>query len=137
MNEEKLIAVVRQHLNSGLRAISPLELKGLAESRQMALQRQKAPQTQQVMQLAGAHGVSYRAWGLADIGQAFSRSRGLRIFLAVFFLMTGMLLASIWKGHAEIAELVEVDSALLSEELPPDAFLDKGFAGWLSYSSSE
>jgi hypothetical protein len=40
-----------------------------------------------------------------------------------------------WNHFEQAAENEEVDSALLSDDLPPAAYLDKGFQAWLERSS--
>lgn len=40
-----------------------------------------------------------------------------------------------WNDQQRIAEAEEVDSALLADDLPIDAYLDSGFGEWLKRSS--
>jgi Protein of unknown function (DUF3619). len=36
-----------------------------------------------------------------------------------------------WQQSQRIAELEEIDSQLLTDDLPIDAYLDRGFQNWL------
>ena len=48
-----------------------------------------------------------------------------------------MWIAFYWHSVQYVTELEEVDSALLSDDLPPEAFLDNDFFEWLKDDSSE
>jgi len=52
-------------------------------------------------------------------------------------LLLGMWISFYWHSMEYVAELEEVDSALLTDDLPPDAFLDNDFFEWLKDDSSE
>jgi uncharacterized protein DUF3619 len=36
-----------------------------------------------------------------------------------------------WQQNQRVAELEEIDSQLLTDDLPIDAYLDRGFQSWL------
>ena len=42
-----------------------------------------------------------------------------------------------WQQNQRIAELEEIDSQLLTDDLPIDAYLDRGFQNWLKKRSAE
>ena len=42
-----------------------------------------------------------------------------------------------WHSHQYVTEIGDVDSALLADELPPEAFLDNDFFEWLKDSPEE
>jgi len=125
MNEQHFAYKVRQHLNRGLHDINPETLDRLAAAREMALSRHSQ---------AIAHPV------LATAGSIFSfRFENLRIsqLLAAFALLVCTLYSAFWVADQRVQELGNIDSAILSDELPLGAFTDKGFAAWLNSSSSE
>ena len=127
MNEERYASRIRQALNHGLKDIAPACARRLEAARHLALTRQKqsAPQ----MALAGhtAHGVFRFA---AD-------NRYLRQILAVMALLLGMWISFYMDSVTYVGAIEEVDSALLSGDLPPEAFLDNDFFHWLLDDSSE
>jgi hypothetical protein len=41
-----------------------------------------------------------------------------------------------WQQNQRIAELEEIDSQLLTDDLPIDAYLDRGFQNWLKKRSA-
>lgn len=126
MTEERFVYQIRQRLNRGLDQISPGALRRLEAARHHALAHQKAAAC--TLALAGVR-------GLPEIG-VFLGERG-RQLMAVLLLLLGLAVAVYWQGHQYVSDLEDVDSALLADSIPPDAFLDKGFAAWLDDSSGD
>lgn len=130
MNEERYASRVRQALNYGLNDISPAVSRRLEAARHMAVAHQK--QSSHVMELAGGH----------SLGSVSISLRGQRNFpyarqaLAVVALLIGMWLSFYWHSVQYITELEEVDSALLADDLPPEAFLDNEIFEWLKADDS-
>ena len=126
MNEERYAYRVRQALNHGLKDIPPAASRRLEAARHLALGRQKqaAPQ----MALASFGGPSFR------LG---SHVPYLKQILAIAALLLGMWISFYWHSVQYVTALEEVDSALLTDELPPDAFLDNDFFEWLLDDSPE
>jgi hypothetical protein len=97
----------------------------LHQARQTALNRQ---------------GISVRGLRIAGIGNFgnmlesafFSNARNL---LAVMALSVGATGAYYWNAFEQAQEYEEIDSALLADELPPSAYLDRGFHAWLERAS--
>lgn len=118
MNEHEFQFRVRQHLNTSARQISPSVASRLHEARQKALARQK---------------VAVRGFSLAGVGHAFTERALPRGRTAIAMLL--ILLVAVGSGllgeMQRMAELEEVDSALLSDDLPIDAYLDQGFDAWV------
>ncbi|RPJ45965.1 MAG: DUF3619 family protein [Betaproteobacteria bacterium] len=100
-----------------------------------------------VMQLAAAREralaglrespVSVPAWA----GQLVSRitqrpAAGLRYVLPMAILMLGLIGIVYWQaGNGSGNELADLDARLLTDDLPIDAYLDKGFDSWLKRQS--
>ena len=125
MNEERYASRVRQALNHGLKDIPPASARRLEAARHLALLRQKraAPQ----MLLAG-HNTSWL--------RIATDNRHMRQILAVLALLLGMWISFYLDSVNYITALEEVDSALLSDDLPPEAFLDNDFFEWLKDDTS-
>ena len=126
MREERYGFRVRQALNHGLRDIPPAVSRRLEAARHLALshQKQAAPQTS----LAGLGSTSFRSG---------THTPYFKQFLAVVALLLGMWISFYWHSVQYVTEIEEVDSALLTDDLPPDAFLDNDFFEWLVDDSSE
>ena len=60
----------------------------------------------------------------------------MRQILAVLALLLGMWISFYLDSVNYITALEEVDSALLADDLPPEAFLDNDFFEWLKDDTS-
>jgi hypothetical protein len=112
----------RQILNEGLDHLDDKITRRLHESRQSALARQR--QSIGVLRLAGlGHGLD------------FDFSAHARTLLAIVALSIGATGTYYWNAFEQAQVFEEIDSALLADELPPSAYLDKGFHAWLERGS--
>jgi hypothetical protein len=125
MNEERYASRVRQALNHGLKDIPPASARRLEAARHLALAHQKQAVPQ--MALAG-HNASWFRFA--------TDNRYMRQILAVLALLLGMWISFYMDSVKYISALEEVDSALLADDLPPEAFLDNDFFEWLKDSTS-
>lgn len=85
-----------------------------------------------------AQGVGVSASGAAVLG--FSRSRWwLRAasVLPLVALIGGLVLIQEWQIRTQVSVAAEVDEALLSDDLPINAYRDPGFAEFLKAPASE
>ncbi|GBG01007.1 membrane protein [Azospira sp. I13] len=123
MNEQHFAYQVRRHLNQGTMALSPSVMDRLAAARTQALAHQRMPS--HVPVLAGL-GVHFHMDNLRP-----------RHFLAALALAIGLSSGMFWQAQEQVAELEEVDSALLADDLPLDAYTDQGFAAWLDENPDE
>ena len=122
MNEAQFGNKVRHLLNQGL-SVDAATAERLRAARERALARQK---------LEPAH-------GLVFAGQAFGGWAGiaLRVLLPIIMLAIAVAAVYLWQNNQRIAELEEIDAQLLTDDLPPDAYLDRGFQNWLKKRSAE
>lgn len=126
MNEERYAYRVRQALNLGLNDIPPAASRRLEAARHLALAHQKPAEPEMVTANAGTS--SFRSGAYTPY---------LKQALAVLALLLGMWISFYWHSIQYVTELEDVDSALLTDDLPPDAFLDNDFFEWLKDDSSE
>ncbi|MDD5177235.1 MAG: DUF3619 family protein [Sterolibacterium sp.] len=77
--------------------------------------------------------------GLSMAGVGYFASEVLlpkaRTVIALVMLAIGVVGTYYWNNFQQAAENEEIDSALLSDELPINAYLDHGFSAWLEHSS--
>ena len=125
MNEPQFGNKIRQALNQG----AQLDAKTLARLRQA---REKALRQQLV-----AHPVPGLAWADGVVGN-FGGYTGfsLRVVLPMVVLVGGLLAINSWQQNLRVAEAEEIDARLLADDLPLDAYLDKGFEAWLKKRST-
>lgn len=88
-----------------------------------------------------AHHDAMPAWSMAWAGYGKSRwperpASGLRHALPVAILILGLMGIVFWQsGNGRGYELADIDARLLTDDLPLDAYLDKGFDSWLKRQS--
>lgn len=125
MNELHVAYRIKQHLNRGLQDIEPSIGDRLRKAREAALGKQKVAEHAPVFVGAGAF-VQHHIEGM--------RPRHL-IVAALLFLAT--VAYTQWHAARHVAELEAVDSALLADDMPIEAFVDRGFEEWLKSSSED
>jgi hypothetical protein len=110
---------IRHLLNQGA-ALDPAKRERLRAARQQALERQR---TEPAPALRWADNVlgSFDGW----------RGLSARVLLPVAVLVLAVSGIYTWQEKRRVAELVEIDSELLTDDLPIDAYLDRGFQNWL------
>lgn len=105
-------------------------------AREQALQRARA-----VRQAAeSAEPVVVLGQGMAGtlrLGSGAGTNWWLRLGSAVPLLVLagGLLLIQEWQSRSQIQAAVEIDTALLSDSVPPDAYADPGFVEFLRTSA--
>ena len=118
MNEMQFGHRIRQLLTQGTQ-VRPDVARQLAAARMRALERQRA----EVTGLAWADNVVGRMGGWSGFA--------LRVLLPIALLVgSGAALYS-WQQNRLAAEVEEIDAQLLTDDLPIDAYLDRGFQNWL------
>ena len=125
MNEMQFGNRIRQILNSGL-ALSADQSARLSAARSQALQRQRR-------ELAPA-----LAWAdnvLGSLGGWTGLS--LRVVVPAVALLVSFAAIYTWQQNQRVAEVEEIDALLLADELPIDAYLDRGFQNWLKKRLAE
>lgn len=74
------------------------------------------------------------AGGAALLGSVWWNRFGA--VLPLVALVVGLVSISVWQEDQRFKELAEVDSALLTDDLPPAAYTDPGFAQFLKAEGS-
>lgn len=125
MNEQHFANKVRQVLNQGLH-FDAATLKRLRAARERALERQR-PEPAPAL-----------AWAYNVLG-SFGGWSGLSLRLLAPLVALGIAAAAIytWQQNQRVAEMVDIDAQLLTDDLPIDAYLDRGFQNWLKKRVAE
>jgi hypothetical protein len=119
MNEERFAEQVRQLLNQGT-DVDAATAERLRAARELALSRQRpepAPAVRWADNVLGTLG------GWSGVS--------LRLLLPAAILVAAVATLYSWQQTQSVAEGEEIDAELLSDELPIDAYLDRGFQDWL------
>jgi hypothetical protein len=125
MNEQQFGNRVRHLLNQGLE-LDPAKRERLRAGRERALERQRA---EPVPALRWADNVlgSFDGW----------RGLSARVLLPLAVLVLAVSGIYTWQEKRRLAELVDIDSQLLTDDLPIDAYLDRGFQNWLKNRAAD
>jgi hypothetical protein len=117
-------------LDQGTRSVHPDISERLRIAREQALARRRIVELQasSSLQVASLSGGLTLGWGW-----------GTRIssLLPAILLLIGLLAISAFGDDQRAHELADVDTELLSDELPPDAYVDSGFAKFLQLKGRE
>ena len=114
---------IRHILNQGTHEVRPAVAERLAAARQRALERHSPEPA-----LVWADNVT------GSIGWAGLALRVL-VPLAMLVAFGGALYT--WQQNQRAAEIEEVDALLLTDDLPIDAYLDRGFQNWLKKRAAD
>lgn len=120
MPDQKIIRFVTRHLDASVSRLNREQTDRLFAARQAAL---RAHAQRSTSRLAGVAGVFH-----LDI---FAR-RALVNACAALIVALG---AAYWHASQYVGELEELDSAILTDEMPIDVITDKGFDAWLKSAS--
>jgi hypothetical protein len=130
MNDEIRFAnKVRQALNEGARVDARIAER-LHAAREEALAQRKAEREPALVWLRGAAAGVIRGFG--GLG-GFS----VRLLLPTALLVAGLIAIYSWQKEQRAADVEALDAQLLADDLPIDAYLDRGFEAWLKKVSSD
>lgn len=114
-----------EYLDEGTSALDSATVAQLAAARRQAVAAMPVPASVASARMAHA--------GLGDfVVQHFHGRHAWMSMLAVLAIML-MVFAAIQKNYTQ--NPVEADALLLASDLPPEAYVDKGFDAWLQNSS--
>ena len=124
--EHELARTIVQHLDYGVDQLGPGTRERLLAARRAALSHYR----EQPVTISG----------LAWAGQAVARITeqhyiNTRQLLAISTLLAALVGIAYWQTNGATNDLAEIDAGLLTDELPLNAYLDKGFDSWLKRSS--
>ena len=119
MNEPQFAARIRHLLNQGAH-VEPRVADRLKAARELALSRQRA---ERAPVLVWADNVLGNGWGWGSLSA--------RVVLPVVMLAVAAFGIYRWQENQRLAEVVEIDTQLLTDDLPIDAYLDRGFQNFL------
>ena len=116
---------VAARLSGGTHALPHDIGERLRVARTQALARRRVPARAPVVVASG---------GTATLGNVWWTRLGA--VLPLVALVAGLITISAWQEDQRASELAEVDSALLTDDLPPAAYTDPGFAQFLKTEGS-
>jgi hypothetical protein len=123
--DDELARKLVHYLDDGVDRLEPRVRERLAAARRNALSHYREPAP---------------VFGLAWAGHAVARLTGRRshsgsLLIAATALVLAMAGVLYWQSTRPTNGIAEIDLYLLTDELPINAYLDKGFDSWLKRSS--
>lgn len=118
MNEQQFANNLRRALDESARTLTPALSERLRAARERALVSRRAER------------VSALAWADNVVGGGFG-GFWLRLVLPAIFVLLAVAGIYGWQQNQRLAEIEEIDAELLTDDLPIDAYLDRGFQEWL------
>src|SRR5262249_28435118 len=120
--DDELARKIAQQLDHGVERLNPATRERLAAARKLALSRfRERPET-----------VSGLAWAMNAIShKGDQRSHGARYLIAIAGLVLPLIGFPYWQSMPR-ADFSEIDVDLLTDDLPLNAYFDKGFDPWLN-----
>jgi hypothetical protein len=137
MNEIKFTNKIRQALNEGARLHGDRGAhvaERLRAARERAIERRRIAR---VPSLAWTRGMAGSAGGSMAGGFGGTGGFSLRMLVATALLLSGLFAIYSGQQDQQAAEVEELDAQLLTDDLPIDAYLDRGFEAWLKKVSSD
>jgi len=122
MNERKFGHQIKQQLDQTL-DLDPAILKRLKAARAQALARQRMAEPAFAL-----------AWVDAVVGRISGNPASASVALAGAALILALVGIQYWQRSPSVEELEEIDTAILTSDLPINAYLDKSFDTWLKRS---
>jgi hypothetical protein len=135
-DEKKFAEKIAGYLDRGSANLKAGTTYKLQQARAQALARLGERAPVQNLTLAGAHGVAGggslpRRSGFS--GHPLWASRGL--WAGIALIIAGGVFFQQWQATQQVKDIEETDAAILSSDLPIDAYLDRGFQNWLKHDS--
>ena len=132
MNEIKFANEIRRALNEGAHLDKPGDARVVGRLRAARERALAARKPERVPAFAWARSSSSGAVGSFGGFGGFS----LRVLLPTLLLIAGLVSIYRWQQEQLAADVEELDAQLLTDDLPLDAYLDRGFEAWLKKVSA-
>jgi Protein of unknown function (DUF3619) len=75
--------------------------------------------------------------GTGSIGGRYGFRIGARYWLGILIVVLTLFGFQQWQAYQQLRDIEETDAAILSSDLPIDAYLDRGFQNWLKHVSDD
>jgi hypothetical protein len=123
MNETETAKKITAYLDKGTAGLKAGTAYKLQLARQAAVAAMDEPQRSSELALADGRGGSHggRRSLLADV----------RLWIGILVILGGFFAFQSWQNAQIQRDIEETDAALLTSELPIEAYLDRGFQNWL------
>jgi len=129
--EQDFAKKITGYLDDGAADLKAGTAYRLQLARQEALARLADPR--RAAELRTAH--AFAGGGTAGGGRSLWTSG--KLWLGILLIAAVGLGFQQWQAYQQLADVEETDAAILSSDLPIDAYLDRGFQNWLRHASDD
>jgi hypothetical protein len=124
---------ITTYLDKGTADLKPGTAYRLQRARQQALAQLADPQRIAGLRLAGAN----TNGGSGTAGGDRSVWASGRLWVGIALILVASFGVHQWQAYQQLNDIEETDAAILSSDLPIDAYVDRGFQNWLKRVSDE
>jgi hypothetical protein len=132
-SDEDFAKKITTYLDQGAAGLKAGTAYRLQFAREQALARIGDPKRAPAAALAGSY--AFAGSGTAGGGRGFWASG--KLWLGIVLIVVASLSYQQWQAYQQQLDIEETDAAILSSDLPIDAYLDRGFQAWLKYASDD
>jgi hypothetical protein len=129
--EQDFAKKITGYLDDGTASLKAGTAYRLQLARQEALARLADPR--RAAEFRTAH--AFAGGGTAGGGRSLWTSG--KLWLGILLIAAVGLGFQQWRAYQQLADVEETDAAILSSDLPIDAYLDRGFQNWLRHASDD
>jgi hypothetical protein len=130
-DERDFAKKITTYLDRGTAELKAGTAYKLQLARQAALARLTDPQREARSQLALAGA------GRGTVGGGPGLRIGTRVGLGILLVLAAMFGYQQWQAYQQLGDIADTDAAILSSDLPIDAYLDRGFQNWLKHLADD
>ena len=127
-NESEMSAKIARYLDSGTAELKAGTTYRLQLAREQALTRLADPKRAAELALAGTGA------GGGTLGGGRQVLTDVRVWIGILLIVGGVLFYQYWKTSQLVREIADTDAAILTSDLPIEAYVDRGFQNWLNRS---
>jgi len=125
-NETEISTKITRYLDNGTAELKAGTAYRLQLARERALVRLGDPQRASNFALAGVGG--------GTLGGGRHVLTDVRVWIGILLIVGGVLYYQYWQASQLVREITDTDAAILTSDLPIEAYVDRGFQNWLRHS---
>jgi len=125
-NETEISTKITRYLDNGTAELKAGTAYRLQLARERALVGLGDPQRASSFALAGAGG--------GTLGGGRHVLTDVRVWIGILLIVGGVLYYQYWQASQLVREITDTDAAILTSDLPIEAYVDRGFQNWLRHS---
>ena len=131
-NEQRFAMEVRQALDDSASALPYKVTHRLQAARKAALARMPEARAESRAQAASVTVVSGgRSAAIAGVPEPSLWARAAMLVLPLVVVAAGLVAISVWNDTINADETVDIDTAMLTDDVPISAYADRGFGVYL------